>query len=77
MQEPCHVFHNPNFEPVTLSPRYFSAPLYQNLEFIIKIGYVQPKNRHVNGPDKDTLKNKNRTQVKMPHGNIKLTRLSE
>ena len=55
-QEPCHVFLKPNFKPVTLSPRYFGAPSYQSLEFIIKIGYVQPQNRHVNRPDKDTLK---------------------
>ena len=29
--EPLHLFLNPNSMPVTLSPRYFGAPLYQSL----------------------------------------------
>ena len=29
--EPPHHFLNPNFVPVTLSTRYFGAPLYQSL----------------------------------------------
>ena len=29
--EPLHLFLNPNSVPVTLSPRYFSVPLYQSL----------------------------------------------
>ena len=34
MHRPSHQFHIPNFEPVTLSPRYFGAPSYQSLKFI-------------------------------------------
>ena len=29
--KPLHLFLNPNSMPVTLSPRYFSVPLYQSL----------------------------------------------
>ena len=29
--EPLHLFLNPNFMPVPLSPRYFSVPLHQSL----------------------------------------------
>ena len=35
--EPHCLFLNPNFVPVTLSPRYFSAPSYWSLEFIYNI----------------------------------------
>ena len=34
MYGPSHQFCIPNFEPVTLSPRYFDAPSYQSLKFI-------------------------------------------
>ena len=39
MQEPCHHFLNQNSKPLTLSPRYFDAPSYWNIEFIIRIWY--------------------------------------
>ena len=32
--ELSHQFHIPNFEPVTLSSRYFGVPSYQRLKFI-------------------------------------------
>ena len=31
--KPYHQFCIPNFEPVTPSPSYFGAPLYQSLKF--------------------------------------------
>ena len=34
IHEPCCHFCIPNSEPVTLSPRYFGAPLYQSLKLI-------------------------------------------
>ena len=34
MHGPYHQFHIPDFEPVTLSPGYFSVPSYQSLKFI-------------------------------------------
>ena len=42
-QEPCHVFHNLNFESVTLSLRYFGVPLYWSLKFVIGTWYLQLK----------------------------------
>ena len=35
--KPHRLFLNPNFLPVTLSPRYFNVPSYQSLEFICNI----------------------------------------
>ena len=32
--EPLHLFPNPIFMPVTLSPRYLGAPLYQILIYL-------------------------------------------
>ena len=32
----CHLFHNPNFKPVTLY-QVFCAPSHQSLQFIIRI----------------------------------------
>ena len=51
----------PNFEPVTLSPRYFGVLSSRALK-LLKL-YLQPKNRHVNRPDGDTLKG----IIKIPH----------
>ena len=32
--KPLHLFPNPIFVPVTLSPRYFSVPSYQSLIYL-------------------------------------------
>ena len=56
MQEPCHVFHNPNFEPVTLSPGISVFPHTGALNLLLEHDIYQPINRHINRPDKDTLK---------------------
>ena len=42
ISKPHCLFLNPNFMPVTLSPRYFSAPSYWHLKFI-----YNTKHRHV------------------------------
>ena len=36
MQEPCHVFHNPNFEPVTLSPGISVHPHTRVLNLLLE-----------------------------------------
>ena len=71
-QEPCHIFHNPNFKPVTHSPRYFGVPSHQSLKFIKKHDIYSKKIRHVTDQIRTHSQN-NRTQTVTPHGNIKLT----
>ena len=59
MHGPYCQFHIPNFQPVTLSPMYFSAPSYWSLKFI--------KNRlkdyvHKNGRDRSMIQNEHSQQ---------------
>ena len=39
--KPLHLFLNPNFMPVTLSPRYFSVPSYRSLNL-----FTTPTTKH-------------------------------